>query len=306
MKSPVFVGSGVALVTPFTDDLESIDHDAYGRLIDWQIESGTDAIIAFGTTGEPSTVTAEEKIEGAAFAVKRAAGRVPVIVGAGGNDTRQTVAQAKRIEGTGADGLLVVTPYYNKTTQEGLYAHYMMIADAVRIPMILYNVPSRTGMNLMPETAARLAAHENIAGIKEASADIGQIAEVARLVDGRISLYSGNDDHIVPVLALGGVGAVSVVANVMPEAVHQLVMRFLGGDARGSRQLQLKINPLVKRLFAEVSPIPVKEAVRLMGFGNGLLRMPLVEVSEENRMKLAEEMETHGLISFATDGCKKE
>lgn len=297
MKKIPFTGSGVALVTPFTDDMGGIDYETYARLINWHVERGTDAIIAFGTTGEPSTITPEEKLSGAAFAVECAAGRVPVIVGAGGNDTRRTVEQAKRIEKLGADGLLIVTPYYNKTTQEGLYKHYMLIADAVTIPIIMYNVPTRTGMNLLPETAARLAEHENIAGLKEASADIGQIAEAARLIDKKMALYSGNDDHIVPVLSLGGIGVISVVANVVPELVHQLVARFLDGDIDGSRALQFKINPLVKRLFAEVSPIPVKEAVKLIGFGNGLLRMPLVSISETNREKLVKEMISLGLIA---------
>lgn len=297
MKGKLFTGSGVALVTPFTDGMDRLDYDTYGRLIDWHVEEGTDAIIAFGTTGEPSTITPKEKLSGAAFAIERAAGRVQVVVGAGGNDTRRTIEQARRIERMGADGLLVVTPYYNKTTQEGLYAHYMAVADAVNTPIIMYNVPSRTGLNMLPETAARLAAHENIAGLKEASADISQIAEAARLIEGKLQLYSGNDDHIVPVLSLGGVGVISVVANVVPRLVHELVESFLAREIERSRQIQFRINPLNKALFTEVNPIPVKEAVRLLGFGNGLLRMPLIPASEACKEQIAREMKKLGLTS---------
>ena len=294
MNDRLFTGSGVALVTPFRDD--AIDFEAFGRLIDWQIESGTDALIACGTTGEPSTMTAEEREAAISFAVERAAGRVPVIAGTGSNDTRECAQLSIRAEALGADGLLLVTPYYNKTTQAGLIAHFTAVADCVSIPIIIYNVPVRTGLNMLPATMAALAEQPNICGMKEASGDITQITELMRLCGDQIALYSGNDDHILPLLSLGGQGVISVLANVAPRETHDLVAKYLAGDIAGSRALQFKYNPLVKNLFTEVNPIPVKAALEMMGMISGELRLPLVPMSDGNRAALGAEMEKLGIL----------
>jgi len=294
MNVRLFTGSGVALVTPFRGD--EIDFDAFGRLINWQIESGTDALIVCGTTGEPSTMSVEEREAAISFAIKRAAGRVPVIAGTGSNDTRECVALSIRAEELGADGLLVVTPYYNKTTQAGMIAHFTAVADAVSLPIIIYNVPVRTGLNMLPATMAALAKHKNICGMKEASGDITQITELMRLCGDQIALYSGNDDHVLPLLSLGGQGVISVLANVAPRETHDLVAKYLVGDIAGSRALQFKYNPLVKNLFTEVNPIPVKAALEMMGVISGELRLPLVPMSDGNRAALKAEMQGLGIL----------
>lgn len=295
MDKTMFTGSGVALITPFTED--GVDFEAYGRLIDWQIEQGTDALIVCGTTGEPATMTWEERIEAIDFAVRRAAGRVPVIAGTGGNCTRVAIDFSRKVEKLGVDGLLVVTPYYNKTTQEGLIAHFTAVADAVNLPIIMYNVPSRTGVNMLPATVARLAEHKNIRAIKEASGNIEQITEVARLCGDKIALYSGNDDHVLPLLALGGQGVISVVANVAPKATHEMVARYFAGDIEGCRELQFKLNPMTKLLFCEVNPIPVKAAMHMMGMCSDVIRLPLVKMTEGNREKLRAEMVKFGVLA---------
>ena len=293
MNNRLFTGSGVALITPFKGG--QIDYEAYGNLIDWQIEQGTDAIIACGTTGEPSTMSAEEKDSVVAFAIERAAGRIPVIAGTGTNNTAEVIESSKRAQQLGADGLLLVTPYYNKTTQQGLIAHFSAVADSVDIPIILYNVPGRTGLNMLPATAAALCKHPNICGVKEASGNIEQITELAGLCGDKIALYSGNDDHILPVMSLGGQGVISVLANVMPAQTHELVSSFLAGDIERSRALQFSMNPLVKLLFCEVNPIPAKAAVSLLGRCANEVRLPLVPMTTANTIKLAAEMRNLGL-----------
>ncbi len=280
MDQSLFTGSGVAMVTPFLNG--EVDFKALGRMIERQISQGTDALVVCGTTGEPPTLTEEEKERIIAFSVERAAGRIPVIAGTGCNNTAASVRQSIRARELGADGLLVVTPYYNKTTQRGLVEHYTAIADAAQLPVILYNVPSRTGMNLLPETAARLAEHPMIRGVKEAGGDISQIAELARLAGDRIALYSGHDDQVLPMLALGGQGVISVAANVVPTIMHELVAAWFAGDIARSRALQFAVNPLCRQLFSEVNPIPVKAALALMGLCRADVRPPLTNISPEH------------------------
>lgn len=290
----IFEGSAVALVTPFTEN--GVNFDELKKLLDFHIQNGTDAIVVCGTTGEPSTMTAEEKHAVIETSVKHVAGRVPVIAGSGGNNTAAAIEESKFCEGAGADALLVVTPYYNKCSQHGLARHYLAIADAVNIPMILYNVPARTGVNIQPGTLDQIADHKNIAAVKEASGNISQIAEVARLTKGRMDLYSGNDDQIVPLLSLGGKGVISVLANVIPRQVHDLCAAYLAGDVKKSCELQLKYNPLGNALFSDVNPIPVKTALNKMGFAAGPLRMPLCEMTPEADAKLENTLREYGLI----------
>lgn len=289
----IFSGSGVALVTPFTED--GLALDIYRELIEFQIAEGTDAIIACGTTGEPSTMTAEEKRAVIECAVKTVNGRVPVIAGTGGNNTKKVIEDSLAAKELGADALLVVTPYYNKATQNGMIEHYNMITRAVGLPVIIYNVPARTGLNMLPSTLYELSKNPLIAGMKEASANIEQITEMARLCPG-LPFYSGNDDHIVPILSLGGLGVISVAANVAPRDTHDLVAAFHQGDIAKSRALQFKLNPLVKALFCEVNPIPVKTALSLMGYAVGPLRMPLTAMEEGNRENLRKSMQSYGLL----------
>lgn len=281
----LFKGSGVALVTPFEE--HGIATSVLGQLIEWHIAEGTDAIIVGGTTGEASTLTDEESQMLYKTAVTVANGRVPIIAGTGSNNTAKAIAYAKLAESTGVDGLLVVTPYYNKCTQNGLYEHFSAIASAVSIPIILYNVPSRTSVNLMPETVLRLCEHPNIVGIKEASGDITQIVELFRLINGKISIYSGNDDHILPLLALGGHGVISTVANVIPKMTHDLVASYKD-NPEYALSLQYRINPLVKVIFSEVNPIPVKAAVGLLGYEVGSVRLPLTPATETTLRALKE------------------
>lgn len=285
----IFTGSAVAIVTPFISS--RIDYVALESLIDWHVESGTDAIVICGTTGESSTLSKEEKKQVIAFAVEKTRKRIPVIAGTGGNNTLEVIEMSKFAEQTGADALLIVTPYYNKTTQKGLVAHYFAVADEVEIPIILYNVPSRTGMNIMPDTVKELSNHKTIVAIKEASGDISQIAKIASLCTEDFSIYSGNDDQVVPVLSLGGKGVISVVANILPRETHDMVQLYLDGYTQKSTKLQLEMLDIINALFIETNPIPVKAALELMGKINGEIRMPLIPMSEENRQILSANLE---------------
>lgn len=289
----VFTGSCVALVTPFTDD--GVNFESLANLIEFQIREGTDAILVCGTTGEPPTMTRDEKYSVIGFTVEKVAKRVPVIAGTGGYNTATVIEDSKEAERLGADALLIVTPYYNKTTQKGLIQHYAAIADAVHIPIIIYNVPGRTGLNVAPSTLKELSKIDNIVGIKEASGNIAQVTEMARLCGDKIDIYSGDDNIVVPILALGGKGVISVVANIAPRDTHEMVVKFLNGDIEGSRTLQFKLNPLIEALFLEVNPIPVKTALNLMGMNAGKLRMPLTDMSEQNLEILKKRMLEYGL-----------
>ena len=287
----LFRGAGVALVTPFTKEKE-VNYEALDRLIEYQISNEIDAIIVCGTTGEPSTMSEEERLQVIAYVMDKVKKRIPVIAGSGGNCTENVVQFSKRVEQLGPDGLLIVTPYYNKATQNGLYEHYKTVAKAVDTPILMYNVPSRTGMNLLPETAARLGKEiEHIVGIKEASGKISQVAEVLQKAEGSLSVYAGNDDQIVPTLSLGGVGVISVLANIAPKATHDIAMTYLDGDVNKAAELQLQYLDLIRALFCEVNPIPVKKGLEFMGFPVGGLRMPLTEMSEQNALRLKEEMQ---------------
>ena len=277
-----FQGSYVALVTPFHED-GSVNFDKLRELVAWQIEQGTDGIVALGTTGESSTMSHEEDDEVARCVIETVNGRIPVIVGAGSNSTQTQLEKSRRYHDMGADGLLLITPYYNKTNDEGMYRHFATVADAVDTPVILYNVPGRTGCAISPACCARLAAHPNIAGIKEASGNISYTAKIARLVAEDFCLFSGNDDMIVPILSLGGCGVISVWANICPKPCHDLVAKWQAGDAAGARALQLKYLNLINALFCEVNPIPVKEAMNQLGMGVGGYRLPLCEISESGR-----------------------
>lgn len=290
----VFTGAGVAIVTPFHEDF-SINFEAFAEVIEYQIANSTDAIIVMGTTGESATTTIEEHIEAIRFCVETVKGRVPVVAGTGSNATDTAVYLSVEAEKCGADGLLVVSPYYNKATQNGLYQHFKTIANAVKLPVILYNVPSRTGCNILPETVVRLCTDvENIVGVKEASGNISQITKLFALADGKIDIYSGNDDQIVPLLALGGKGVISVLSNVAPTQTHDICQLYFDGKVKESAELQLKAIPLVDALFCEVNPIPVKKGVALMGFEAGPLRMPLTEIEPAHEAQLKRAMEEFG------------
>ncbi len=294
MKKTVFEGAATAIVTPLTKD--GVDYEAFGRLIDWQIEEGIDAIVTVGTTGEGSTLTDDEHKEAIRFTVERVGGRVPVIAGTGSNDTAYAIELTKYACEVGADAMLLVTPYYNKATQKGLIESFRAIADASTKPCILYNVPSRTGCNLLPKTALALAEHPNIVGIKEASGNISQIAELAHLAGDKLDIYSGNDDQIVPVLSLGGKGVISVLSNIMPKATSDMCKLFFEGKVKESRELQLKLLPLVNALFCEVNPIPAKAAVSLMGYCENYVRLPLTVMEKDNMDKLEALMKEQGII----------
>lgn len=286
----IFVGSGVALVTPFQKD-GSVDYEKLEELLEFHCENGTDAIIICGTTGEASALSAEEHLAVVGFTAERVRGRVPVIAGAGSNCTQTAIETSKRAEEAGADGLLLVTPYYNKCTQEGLFLHYQMIAEEVKLPILLYNVPGRTGVNIAPETAAKLYREVgNIAGIKEASGNITQAAQIMNLTDGKIDLYAGNDDQIVPIFSLGGKGVISVLANLAPKYTHRMCSSYFSGETAESARLQWRAMPLVEALFCEVNPIPVKRALNLMGRNVGSLRMPLTEMTEAHSKILEERL----------------
>lgn len=292
----VFTGAGVAIVTPFKDNGE-VNYEKFAELLEFQITNGTDAIIVCGTTGESSTLTHEEHLEVIRFCVEKVAGRIPVVAGTGSNCTETAIYLSKEAESFGADGVLLVTPYYNKATQKGLYLHFKAIADSIKIPAILYNVPSRTGCNLLPETIVKLCTEvDNIKGVKEASGNIGQTARLMALARGRVDLYSGNDDQIVPLLSLGGKGVISVLSNVAPRQTHDICARFFAGDVEGSRRLQLDAMELCDALFCEVNPIPVKKALNLMGMQAGSLRMPLSEMDEADVPKLEKAMKNYGIL----------
>ncbi len=291
----IFEGAGVAIVTPMNEDL-TVNYDKLREIIDFQIENGTDCIIICGTTGESSTLTHEEHLECIRVCVEHVKGRIPVIAGTGSNCTETAKYLSEEAARYGADGLLLVTPYYNKATQGGLIRHFGAVADAVDLPIVLYNVPSRTGCNILPETIAAMAAqHKNIVAVKEASGNISQVAKVARLTEGKIDIYSGNDDQIVPVLSLGGKGVISVLSNVAPRQTHEIVASYLAGDVQKSRELQLAALPLIDQLFCEVNPIPVKAAMNLMGFEVGPLRAPLTYMEPGHLEALKKEMIDYGL-----------
>ena len=295
MNQSIFKGIATALITPFTARGE-VDYEAYGRIIDWQIESGIDALVSCGTSGEGPTLSDEEHKEVVRFCVERAAGRVPVIAGTGSNDTAYAIELTRFACDVGADAMLVVTPYYNKATQEGLYRSFMTIADASTKPLILYNVPSRTGCNIQPSTYARLAEHENIRAIKEANGNISSVVETLSLVGGKLDMYSGNDDQIVPILSMGGAGCISVLSNILPRETCEICRRFFAGDGQGAAQLQMRYLPLIQALFCEVNPIPVKAAMAAMGYCADVLRLPLTPMEDANRARLLACMRKEGLI----------
>lgn len=292
----IFKGSGVAIVTPFKAD-GSVNYDKLEELVNYHCDNGTDSIIICGTTGESATLSEEEHLECIKKTIEFAKGRIPVVAGTGSNSTQTAIELSKEADACGADGLLIVTPYYNKATQQGMIAHYKAIAAEVKAPIILYSVASRTGCNIEPATVATLVKEvDNIVGVKEASGNISQVAKIMQLTDGNIELYSGNDDQIVPLLSLGGIGVISVLANVAPRDTHDIVAKYLAGDIEESRRLQLKAIPLVEKLFSEVNPIPVKKALNLMGMEVGGLRMPLTEMTPENTKKLEAAMREYGIL----------
>lgn len=292
----IFTGAGVALVTPMNMD-GSVNYAKLEELVDFHVENGTDSIIICGTTGEAATLSHEEHLDVIKACVEYTKKRIPVIAGTGSNCTETAIYLSTEAEKLGADGLLLATPYYNKATQNGLIAHYTKIANSVKIPIILYNVPSRTGCNLLPETVVKLVEQvDNIVGIKEASGNISQVAKLMQLANGKVDLYSGNDDQIVPVLSLGGKGVISVLSNVIPKETHDIVAKYLDGDTKGSLELQLKYLPLTNALFSEVNPIPVKKALNLMGMETGTLRAPLTDMEEAHAKELEAEMKKVGLI----------
>lgn len=295
MKDIIFKGVGTALVTPFLNN--SINYEEFKKLIEFQIESGVDAIIVCGTTGESSTMTIDEKKYAIRFVVNTVNKRVPVIAGTGSNSTSSAIELSVYAESVGADGLLLVTPYYNKTTQEGLIKHFTTIAHSTNLPIILYNVPSRTGLNMLPSTCLTLSKISNIVAIKEASGNISQIAEIAELCKDDLHIYSGNDDQILPVLSLGGIGVISVLSNILPKDTHEIVQSFFNGNIENATDLQLKTLPLIHDLFCEVNPIPVKAALNIMGYNVGIPRLPLVELSKANKNKLKETMKKYGIIT---------
>lgn len=295
MKKTIFTGAGVAIVTPMNPD-ESINFDRLGQIIDNQIENGTDAIVICGTTGESATMTDQEHVDCIEYAVKRVNGRVPVVAGAGSNHTSYAVWMSKEAKRVGADALLHVTPYYNKTSQTGLIRHFNAVADATDLPIILYNVPSRTGVNITPATYRELAKHPNIVAAKEASGNISQIAQIAQACGDELDLYSGNDDQIVPLLSLGAKGVISVLSNIMPRETHDICRLFFEGKIAESRVLQLKLLPLINALFSDVNPIPVKEAMNMMGWECGECRLPLVSMQPQAKEHLRVLMQEQGLV----------
>ncbi len=294
MKNTVFTGVATAIITPLNEN--GIDFEKFGKLIEWQIEEGINAIVVCGTTGESSTLTDEEHKAAIKFAVDKVAGRVPVIAGTGSNDAAYAIELTKYACKAGADAMLVVTPYYNKATQNGLIKLFTSIADASTKPVILYNVPSRTGINIAPATCKALADHPNICGIKEASGNISQVAEIAALAGDKIDIYSGNDDQIVPIMSLGGKGVISVLSNVMPKKSVEICDSFFAGDVKKSCELQLELLPLINALFSEVNPIPVKAAMSAMGWCENYVRLPLTPMEKQNEDKLLEIMKGHNLI----------
>ena len=294
MKNTIFEGCGTAIITPFTED--GVNFEGFKKLIEFQIENKVEAIIVCGTTGEASTMTTEEKKETIKFAIDTIAKRTKVIVGTGSNNTKIAIEMSKFAEEAGADGILVVTPYYNKTTQQGLIAHYTEIAKAVKLPIIMYSVPGRTGVNIEPETCKELSKIENIVAIKEASGNISQVAKIASLCQNDLAIYSGNDDQIIPVLSLGGKGVISVLSNVMPKYTQDMTKKYLEGNVEQATKMQLDVIDLIDALFIEVNPIPVKYALNLMGYNFGKPRLPLIELSDKNKKLMEEVMKKHQLI----------
>ena len=295
MKKAIFKGAGVALITPMQND-ESVDYETLEKLIKFQIENGTDAIISCGTTGESATLSPTEHSKVIEFTIKTVDKKIPVIAGTGSNCTAKALEASKEAEKLGADGLLVVTPYYNKTSQNGLIKHYSCIADSVNTPIILYNVPSRTGVNILPETYKKLSEHPNIVATKEANGDISSVAKTISLCGDDLAVYSGNDDQIVPILSLGGIGVISVFSNVMPNKCHEIVSEYLNGNTKKSSEMQLKYLELMNMLFCDVNPIPVKAAMNLMGYSCGKCRMPLSDLNESALENLKETMKKYDLI----------
>lgn len=295
MKKRLFTGSGIAIITPMNADM-SVNYEKLAEMLEFQIENGTDAIIVCGTTGESATLSDAEHREVVRFTVEHVNHRIPVIAGTGSNDTRYCIELSQEAEKLGADGLLLVTPYYNKASQQGLIKHYYAVADRVNLPIIVYSVQSRTGVNIEPATCLELSKHPNIVAIKEASGSIAQVAHIKQLCGDNLDIYSGNDDQILPLLALGGQGVISVLANIMPQETHDICQRFFDGDLEGSRQLQLELLPLCSALFIDVNPIPVKEAMNLMGMNVGECRLPLCNMDEAKVDKLAAEMKHVNLI----------
>ncbi len=292
----LFTGAGVALITPMKDNLD-VNYEKMGELIDDQIANGTDSLIICGTTGEASTLSHEEHIETIRFAAEHTKGRVPVIAGTGSNSTETAIYLSSEAKKAGADGLLLVSPYYNKATQKGLIGHFTAVAKAVDLPIILYNIPGRTGVNILPATVASMVKNvDTIIGMKDASGDIAQIAYTMALCEGKLDLYSGNDDMIVPLLSLGGKGVISVLSHVAPKDTHDMVAKYLAGDTKGSLALQMKYMPLIKALFCEVNPIPVKAAMNMLGWKVGSLRMPLSEMEEANAAYLEKELKAVGIL----------
>lgn len=294
MKKVLFRGCGTAIATPFTED--NINLTEFAKLVEYQINEGIDAIIVCGTTGESSTMTLEEKKTLIKFSVELIDKRVPLIVGAGSNNTATSIEMSQYAESVGADGLLLVTPYYNKTTQEGLIHHYNSIANKTTLPIILYNVPSRTGLNILPETCLELSKTENIVAIKEASGNISQIAKIAALCGNNLSIYSGNDDQNIPILSLGGIGAISVLSNVAPRFTHNMIYDFLNGNIEKARFAQLQSLELIESLFCKVNPIPVKTALNMMGYNFGKPRLPLIDMSKSGKQRLKKSLENFNLL----------
>lgn len=292
----IFTGAGVAIITPMTENGD-VNYEKFGELVEFQIENKTDAIVVCGTTGEASTLSHEEHLSLIKYCVQKVAGRIPVIAGTGSNCTSTAIYLSKEAESYGVDGLLLVSPYYNKATQKGLFAHFKAIADSVNIPILLYNVPGRTGCNIQPQTIVNLCNEvKNIVGVKEASGDITQIVKLASLGKGNVDIYSGNDDQIVPILSLGGKGVISVLSNVAPKQTHDICENYFNGNTMESCKQQLEAVPLVDALFSEVNPIPAKKAMNLMGWNVGGLRMPLTEMEEVNAIKLEKTMKEYGIL----------
>ena len=294
MKETIFKGCGTAIATPFTED--GVNFEEFGKLLESQIEAGVDAIIVCGTTGESATMSEQERKETIKFAIEKVGKRVKVIAGTGSNNTKSAIEMSKYAESVGADALLVVTPYYNKTTQKGLVEHYKAIAKAVSLPIIMYSVASRTGVNIAPETCLELSKIDNIVAIKEASGNISQVAKIASICGDNLDIYSGNDDQIIPVLSLGGKGVISVLSNVMPKYTSEMAHKYFNGEQEEACKMQLEVIDLIDVLFSEVNPIPVKYALNLMGYNFGKPRLPLIELSDKNKEKMKEIMEKHNLI----------
>ena len=294
MKNTIFKGCGTAIATPFTED--GVNFEEFGKLLEDQIEAGVDAIIVCGTTGESATMSKKEKKETIKFAIDKIAKRTKVVIGTGSNNTKSAIEMSKYAEESGADALLVVTPYYNKTTQKGLVAHFKAIAESVSLPIIMYSVASRTGVNITPETCLELSKVDNIVAIKEASGNISQVAKIAALCGDNLDIYSGNDDQIIPVLSLGGKGVISVLSNVMPKYTHEMTYKYFNGEVKEATKMQLEVIDLIDALFSEVNPIPVKYALNLMGYNFGIPRMPLIELSDSNKEKMKKVMKKHNLI----------